>query len=244
MNERYYYFANIKNLASIAREGIKTTEWNEEAGINGINFCVGEDGVLNYIKEISDKLKSVPETVKTSVDQYFGDSVCLSLNLNDIEAQIRETKGICSQSITPDRISVVTVKNLVSDKVSNFWKDFAKKILAEKEKMITPYLVEETELEEFIKENPTLQISKFAENTSLEKRQKENIFTKFFNKIKTKWFARKQNQMPNMQRVINNSNADFTERLATWAENTKENVVFNKETVTIKKSENDIVQEL
>lgn len=229
MNEKYYYFAKIKDITTIAQNGIKPSEWSAKAEMNGVNFYVGEEGVLKHIKETSDTLKSVPETREVSIDQYFGDSVCLSLDLNNIEAQIHGTKGICQQTISPERVRVVTVKNLVNDKVANSWKDFAKKILAEKEKIITPYLTQEIEIDDFIKDNPTLQISKFTDNTSLEKRKKENAFTKFFNKIKEKLFLRKQKQIPNNE-ATNKTNNDFLSSLAQWEKNEKEKEMPRKNT--------------
>lgn len=190
MSEKYYYFVKIDELNKIATEGLKPSEWNEENEVNGINFYVGEEGVLEYIQEISNQINQNFSGYKISVDQYIINNVCLELNLDGIEAQIRDFKGICTQVITPDRISVVTVKNLVSDKISNSCKDFANKIRAEKEKMITPYLAEEIELDEFIKENPNLQISQFETNTSLVEKS-DNIFTRFFRKIRTFMFRRK-----------------------------------------------------
>lgn len=190
MSEKYYYFVKIDELNKIATEGLKPSEWNEENEVNGINFYVGEEGVLEYIQENSNQINQNFSGYKISVDQYIINNVCLELNLDGIEAQIRDFKGICTQVITPDRISVVTVKNLVSDKISNSCKDFANKIRAEKEKMITPYLAEEIELDEFIKENPNLQISQFETNTSLVEKS-DNIFTRFFRKIRTFMFRRK-----------------------------------------------------
>ena len=190
MSEKYYYFVKIDELNKIATEGLKPSEWNEENEVNGINFYVGKEGVLEYIQENSNQINQNFPGYKISVDQYIINNVCLELNLDGIEAQIRDFKGICTQEITPDRISVVTVKNLVSDKISNSCKDFANKIRAEKEKMITPYLAEEIELDEFIKENPNLQISQFETNTSLVEKS-DNIFTRFFRKIRTFMFRRK-----------------------------------------------------
>lgn len=190
MSEKYYYFVKIDELNKIATEGLKPSEWNEENEVNGINFYVGKEGVLEYIQENSNQINQNFSGYKISVDQYIINNVCLELNLDGIEAQIRDFKGICTQEITPDRISVVTVKNLVSDKISNSCKDFANKIRAEKEKMITPYLAEEIELDEFIKENPNLQISQFETNTSLVEKS-DNIFTRFFRKIRTFMFRRK-----------------------------------------------------
>lgn len=190
MSEKYYYFVKIDELSRIAEEGLQPSEWNQEEGINEITFYVGEEGILTYIQEITDKINQNFSGYKISTEQYIIENVCLSLNLDGIEAQIRENKGTCIEKITPEKISVVTVKNLVSDKISNTCKDFANKIRAEKEKMITPYLAEEIELAEFIKENPSLQISQFETNTSLVEKS-DNVFIKFFRKIKTFIFRRK-----------------------------------------------------
>ncbi|MGN1326980.1 MAG: hypothetical protein ACI4VQ_02685 [Clostridia bacterium] len=197
MREKYYYFVKIDELRKIAEEGLKPSEWNQEDEINTINFYVGEEGVLEYIQEASNQVNQKFNGYKISTEQYIINNVCLSLNLDGIEAQIRYNKGICTKEITPDKISVVTVKNLVNDKISNTCKDFANKIRAEKEKMITPYLAEEIELDEFIKENPNLQISQFENNTSLVEKS-DNIIIRFFRKIKTFIFKRKNTVIENI----------------------------------------------
>lgn len=190
MNEKYYYFVKIDELNKIETEGLKPLEWNQENEVNGLNFYVGTEGVLEYIKDTENEINQKFAGYKIGADQYIINNVCLSLNLDGIEAHIREVKGFCTQEITPDKISVITVKNLVSDKISNTCKDFASKIRAEKEKIITPYLAEEIELDEFIKENPNLQISQFETSTSLIEKS-DNIFIRFFRKIRTFMFRRK-----------------------------------------------------
>ena len=197
MSEKYYYFVKIDKLNKIAEEGLKPSEWNKEDELNEIKFYVGEEGVLEYIQEASNQVEPKFNGYKMPADQYIINNVCLSLNLDEIEAQIRGNKGICTKEITPDRISIVTVKNLVNDKISNTCKDFANKIRVEKEKIITPYLAEEIELDEFIKENPNLQISQFENNTSLVEKS-DNIFTRIFRKIKTFIFKRKNTVIENM----------------------------------------------
>ena len=56
MNEKYYYFVKIDELNKIETEGLKPLEWNQENEVNGLNFYVGTEGVLEYIKDTENEI--------------------------------------------------------------------------------------------------------------------------------------------------------------------------------------------
>ena len=179
MNEKYYYFAKLSEIRNIATRGL-FCQWDEKENMCLLRFYVGDDGILEH-----------------KIDGQPDDELCLSLQLEDIEANIYGADGYCKQNIEPEKISVVTVKNLVNDRISNYWMDHVEKIELEKQKKVTPLLVEETNMHDYIEENPELKINKFAQELGLEKRKQENFITRMFSKIREKIFEMKQARIEN-----------------------------------------------
>ena len=120
MNEKYYYFAKLSEIRNIATRGL-FCQWDEKENMCLLRFYVGDDGILEH-----------------KIDGQQDDELCLSLQLEDIEANIYGADGYCKQNIEPEKISVVTVKNLVNDRISNYWMDHVEKIELEKQKKVTP----------------------------------------------------------------------------------------------------------
>ena len=146
-----------------------------------LRFYVGDEGILEH-----------------KIDGQPDDELCLSLQLEDIEANIYGADGYCKQNIEPEKISVVTVKNLVNDRISNYWMDHVEKIELEKQKKVTPLLVEETNIHDYIEENPELKINKFAQELGLEKKENKKILLRECSqKLEKKIFEMKQARIEN-----------------------------------------------
>lgn len=200
MNEKYYYFARLNELKNIAENGIT-------AGENYIYR--GEEGILEYKNNIVNDGSSVFK----KNDECIAEVMCLSVYPENIEKDMENPVVKISEEIKPEKIRVVTVKNLVSDKVSNYWIDLANKIELEKQSKVTPLLVEETDIADYIKEHNPLEIISFSQGLALEKRKSDNFFSRMINRVRKIFFDRKQVESKKMRK----------ERLINMAKNVLEN---------------------
>lgn len=160
MNKPLYHTTKIEFIESILQSGLLPKNGKNSNAINDkkskVCFSEGIEGLIGLTMEFQRKFDEKYKYEYKSLEDFLGDSIYITFDLEDIINQGNYIDGKIDNSISPEKIRVCTLKNMKTGEVSYNRDDLVK------------YFMSKVPVEEY----------KIPDESGLKEKEKEAVLTK------------------------------------------------------------------